>query len=528
MKSLIHYLFVALFLNSCSFAQKTTDPKTAKTSIYLRKQLLDIIRPYNATVGISVVGLEDQDTLTINNTHHFPMLSVYKFPLAVAVLHQVDLGKLKLDQLLHITKEELKPDTWSPIQRAYPAGNIDLSIAKLLRYTVAESDNNGCDILFNLLNGTKKVNTYIHKTGVKDIAITATEAAMSQTWDVQFTNWCTPSAMTQLLERLYTKKDLSETSTAFLLRIMTETSTGPNRIKGMLPTGVAVAHKTGTSGTNEQGVIAAVNDVGIVSLPNGKHLAIALFVSNSTESYETNEYIIAKITRAIYNYYSASTESTQRSIELIDTNRNRSIPIEVYENVLTDNNRVVILGGGYGSQNTDYSYIAHQLANDGYLVLSIQFVLPEDEPMATTGNIYELRKPVWERGVASIQFTMNELKSVFPTRNFNELILIGHSNGGDISMLFATQHPELVTTVVSLDHRRMPIPLISKPRILSIRASDFEADPSVLPTPEEQQKTGIKILELGEFAKHNDMDDTGSQELKALILEAIKSVLSEK
>ena len=259
-----------------------------------------------------------------------------------------------------------------------------------------------------------------------------------------------------------------------------------------------------------------------------KHLAIALFVSNSTESYETNEYIIAKLTRVIVNYYSETETPSQRSMELTDTTRNRTIPLEVYENASNDNHRIVILGGGYGSKNTDYSYIAKQLASEGYLVLSIQFVLSDDEPIATTGNIYELRKPVWERGVASIQYLITELRAMYPTRKFDELILIGHSNGGDISMLFATEHPEVVSTVISLDHRRMPIPRISKPTILSIRASDFEADAGVLPTPEELQKTGIKILELGEFAKHNDMDDTGSEKLKALILEAIKATLTEK
>ena len=528
MKSLIQLLFAFTLLNNAAFAQYKVESRARKNPFELRQRLLEIIQPYNATVGISVLDLVTYDTLTINNSHHFPMLSVYKFPLAVAVLHQVDLGKLKLDQSIHISEDDLNPDTWSPILDAFPKGDIDLTIAELLRYTVSQSDNNGCDILFNLLKGTKKVNNYIHKTGVKDIQMSATELEMSKDWDVQFTNWCTPSAMTQLLKNLVTKKDLSETSATFLLQLMQETSTGPNRMKGMLPAETLVAHKTGTSGTNEQGIIAAVNDVGIVPLPNGKYLAIAVFVSNSKESYETNEYIIAKVTRAIFDYYSETITPSNYSLELIDTTRTRIIPIEVYENASNDNHRVVILGGGYGSKNTDYSYIANQLASEGFLVLSIQFVLPEDEPIATTGNIYELRKPVWDRGVTSILFTITELESQFPTRKFNELILIGHSNGGDISMLFATEHPELVSTVISLDHRRMPIPRIHKPRILSIRASDYEADPGVLPTLEEQQKTGIQLLELGEFAKHNDMDDTGSQELKALILEAINTFLSEK
>jgi beta-lactamase class A len=84
---------------------------------------------------------------------------------------------------------------------------------------------------------------------------------------------------------------------------MTETATGKKRIKGQLPEGTVVGHKTGSSGTNEKGITAAVNNIGIVSLPNGKHFSISVFVSNSIEKLETNEKIIADISKLAWDYF---------------------------------------------------------------------------------------------------------------------------------------------------------------------------------------------------------------------------------
>ena len=157
--------------------------------------------------------------------------------------------------------------------------------------------------MLRLIGGAAKVNDYIHQIGVEDVAIQANEAEMHRDWNVQFTNWTTPSAATTLLKMFYARKDLSEKSSTFLGKVMSETTTGKNRIKGQLPEGTPVAHKTGTSDTNEQGVSAAVNDIGIVTLPSRKHFAIAVFVSNSKENSETNEKIISDIAKAAWDYF---------------------------------------------------------------------------------------------------------------------------------------------------------------------------------------------------------------------------------
>lgn len=269
----------------------------------LSTQIKQIIAHKKADVGVSVHGIESKDTLTVNGNRHYPMQSVFKFHIAMAVLNQVDKGKLSLSQKIHIKKSELLPDTWSPIRDAHPKGDVILPLSEIIKYTVAQSDNNGCDILMRLIGGPKPINDYIHNLGVKDVAIKANEEEMHKEWDVQFLNWSTPKAVTDLLVKFYTKKVLSKNSFNFLWKTMVETSTGTNRLKGQLPKETVVGHKTGTSGTNKQGVTSAINDIGIVKLPNGKHYAIAVFVCNTRENEATNDKIISDISKLVWDYF---------------------------------------------------------------------------------------------------------------------------------------------------------------------------------------------------------------------------------
>jgi beta-lactamase class A len=269
-----------------------------------RIKIQEIASEAKGTVGVAVMNLETRDTFTLNANLRYPMQSVFKFPLALAILDQVDKGKLTLDQKIHIRKEELLP-TWSPIKKKYPEGNVDLPIREILGYTVSQSDNNGCDILFRLLGGTSRVNKYVHSIGIDSIAIAATEEEMATAWNVQFTNWAKPTAILQLLDGFYKGKYLSKSSTAFLRKLMEETSTGTGRIRGLLPKGTVVANKTGTSGTSDKGLAYATNDVAIVTLPNGKHFAIVVFVCNATADEKTRDAVIAKITKVFWDYFVA-------------------------------------------------------------------------------------------------------------------------------------------------------------------------------------------------------------------------------
>jgi beta-lactamase class A len=268
-----------------------------------RSEISQIINSVKAAVGVGIKHLESGDTITFSGRKRFPMQSVFKFPLAIAVLKQVDKGNLSLEQKVPIETENFIPNTWSPIAEKYPNGGVDLTLRELLSYTVSQSDNNGCDILFRLLGGPAKVNEYFQGLGLKGMSIVNTEAEMHRRWDAQFNNFAEPLAMVKLLEMFHQEKLLSKSSQDILLDMMLKTITGRKRLKGMLPEDTDVAHRTGMSSTNDQGVRAALNDVGIVTLPNGSHFAIAVFISNTKEETSKLEELIAKISKATFDHY---------------------------------------------------------------------------------------------------------------------------------------------------------------------------------------------------------------------------------
>ncbi len=276
-------------------------PKQQDTAA-LKKQLQEIASGFDGTIGVAVLDLQNGTMVTLNEDNHFPMQSVFKFPLAIAVMDQVDKGKLSLDQKITLNQKDLLPDTYSPLRDKYQGKNASVSIKEILGYTVSHSDNNGCDVLFRLLGGPQQVNNYIHSIGIKDIAIVATEEEMHKEWNVQFTNWCTPVAMTNLLKTFYQGSALSKTSHDTLLKIMEETTTGAKRIKALFPEGTVFAHKTGTSDTKD-GVTAAINDVGIATLPDGRHFAITVFASNSKATTENIEAVVAKVGKAAWDSF---------------------------------------------------------------------------------------------------------------------------------------------------------------------------------------------------------------------------------
>jgi beta-lactamase class A len=292
------FLLVALFLlfiNSQTSAQITDS---------LRQRIERIISNKNAAIGVSIKGKDYKDTFNFNQGKHFPMLSVFKFPIALVALSEIDKGKFLLTQKIKISKEELLNDTWSPIRDEFPNGTT-MTLAEIIDYTVSQSDNNGCDILLNLIGGTKTVEEYFQKINLTDISIKGNEEDMHKEWNVQYQNWITPGTSNELLELFYRnkKKLLSKKSYRFIWKIMKETETGKKRIKGQLPQNTIVAHKTGTSDTNKEGLTAAVNDIGIVFLPNGQYYFISVFVSNSKEISEINERIIADISKVTWDYF---------------------------------------------------------------------------------------------------------------------------------------------------------------------------------------------------------------------------------
>ncbi len=258
-------------------------------------------------MGVSIIGNKGKDTVSVNGERHYPMQSVFKFHIALAVLSQIDRGKLSFTQKIKIEKKDLLPKLYSVIRDRYPDGAI-LSIDTILACMVSESDNVACDVLLKLLGGPQQVQAYFNRNHFKDLSIKYNEVSQQGNWDLQFQNWTTPPAANEVLASFYdnSKKLLSQKTHGFIWKLMKETTTGKGRLKGQLPANAMVAHKTGSSGANTQGLTAAVNDIGIVFLPNGQHYFISVFVTSSREDTVTNEKIIADISKAAWDYFSNS------------------------------------------------------------------------------------------------------------------------------------------------------------------------------------------------------------------------------
>lgn len=285
--------FFFLLISAFTFAQ---------TSL-LEQKINSILKNKKATVGVSVLGFENGFTYNKNADKKLPMQSVFKFHIAAAVLNDVDQGKLSLDQKIKLDQSNLLENTWSPLRDQYAGKNAEVPLREVIEYTVAKSDNNGCDILLRLLGGTQTVQKFMDSKGVKGFQIKYNEEAMHKDWNVQYENYSTTKSAVDVLKKFYDGKLLSKKSTGYLMKVLWSTSTGLNKMVEQLPKNTPVARKTGASGKNDAGLTGAENEIGIITLPNGKHYALAVFVSNSMETDAVNCRMISDISREVWEYF---------------------------------------------------------------------------------------------------------------------------------------------------------------------------------------------------------------------------------
>lgn len=219
------------------------------------------------------------------------------------------------------------------------------------------------------------------------------------------------------------------------------------------------------------------------------------------------------------------------TIRWFDASRSRVIPIAFYSPVAKiKNQQLIIFSHGYGANqggdNLQYSYLTHHLAAQGYLVASIQHELPTDSLLPLTGKPQIVRRSNWERGAENIHFVLNELKRTRSELDYRHVVLVGHSNGGDMTALFAHKYPALVSKIITLDNRRMALSHTKKPRVYTLRSSDQPADEDVLPTEEEQKKYKIRVIKLPATI-HNHMDNDATEPQRKEILEFIMQFLAD-
>lgn len=268
---------------------------------------------YRATVGVTVLSNRDE-IVAANDSILFPLMSVFKFHIALAVLDRMDRNRTRLDSVVRIKASDMHPDTYSPLRERHPGRDFSITIAELLRYSVAHSDNNACDILLEYAGGPEVVEKYVRGLGIENTFISASEKTMHDRIENQYLNRSTPTATARLIETFFENRLFASKYKKFLIRIMTETSTGQDKLKGLLPPDCTVGHKTGSSDRTSTGVKIADNDAGFVLTPDGKRYYIAVFVSDSQEDDPTNASIIARISAIVYDFMIRPTDPNRPTL----------------------------------------------------------------------------------------------------------------------------------------------------------------------------------------------------------------------
>ncbi len=305
-------LISATLLTSCgnnntpSEKPATADTVAAKPADALRTKIAEYIKAKNTNIGVAIMALEDHDTLSVNGNEHYAMMSVCKFPQALTLLHLVDEGKISGQAKVHITKGDFKQYTNSTLQKEHPKQPFDLTIPEAFSYSIGQSDNVTSNTIFAMEGGPAAVEAYIHSLGISDIGVGTDYWHLNP--ETYQKNWITPNAAVSLLNKFKTGKILSDSSTAILWKAMVEALSGKNRIPGALPAGTVVGHKTGTSGRDTANVTTAFNDIGIIQLPDGKHVAVAVFISNSSMADDDNAKTIADIAKMVWDHYTLSNQ----------------------------------------------------------------------------------------------------------------------------------------------------------------------------------------------------------------------------
>lgn len=256
----------------------------------------------NARIGIAVI-IAGKDTVSVNGNQYFPMMSVFKFPQALAVADYCMKNDISLSDSIAIKAAEIKENTWSPMRDKYGIRHLKLPLSKLLDYILQKSDNNASDILFRVIGGTSVADSLMKSLGYNDIMITHTEDEMHRDTDLCYLNQATPIEMAKLFDSFYRQGMRHESQFHELIaQSMLSCQTGLDRLSvPLMPTNAIIGHKTGTGDRNSHGRIMAVNDAGYIFIPNKTGYAIAVFVADSAYDMAETSRMIAKISEIVYN-----------------------------------------------------------------------------------------------------------------------------------------------------------------------------------------------------------------------------------
>lgn len=292
-------LTVLMMLSIMSCSCQTTNAYR-----HLHADLTRFINDKDATIGVAVI-VDGKDTVAVNRDRTFAMLSVYKFPIALAYADHCRNNGWDFNHIIRITKNDLHPDTYSPMTEKILADSmmvesLEVQAGDILGYMIMQSDNNASDIILNETGGAGYVMEYLRGLGIRGVNVRNTENEMHSDNLLCYTNSATPLAMAGLLDKF--DREFNDPLSNEIKRMMETVMTGSGRLAGpIMPTNAVIGHKTGTGFTLPGGRLMAVNDVGYVHLPNGHRYTIAVFVENSGYGMERTEALIADISRIVFS-----------------------------------------------------------------------------------------------------------------------------------------------------------------------------------------------------------------------------------
>lgn len=279
----------------------------------LTSDIQEVIKGKKAQVGVAV--LYKDDAVTVNNDDQYPLMSVFKFHIALAVLKKMEQEGIPLTAVVTLRPSDIDTKTWSPMYKKYKSKKITLSYGDLINYMVSQGDNNACNRLIYFVGGIQNVNAFIKDLGIDQIQLIETEKSMEQDIRKSYNNWSTPLSVAQLLRKVYTEKVLSDKHFAFLEKAMLASASGKDKFRAGLPKEIEVGHKTGMSYRTPEGVRMCDADVGVIYMPEGEKCYLAVLVKDSKESDAVNVKIMADIANKVYSHYSDNSVKIAASVK---------------------------------------------------------------------------------------------------------------------------------------------------------------------------------------------------------------------
>jgi len=261
--------FWVILLSLLALAAQPASAASSPSLTSLEQQLHAMVGSANSDVGIAALDLRTGETVSIRGDVPFPMASTVKVAVAALYLSQVDHGRRSLDDTIN-----------------------GQSARSLMARMLIRSDNRATDILLNDLGGPRSLHDWLQQNRIYGLRVDRTIAQLlsdkRDLWDHRDSS--TPQAMVELLRRIYRAELIKPQSRNYLLDLMAQCETGKNRMKALLPQGTPVEHKTGT-------LNGLTDDVGFITLPDGRRIAVAVFARGGTNRPRT----IAEAARAIYD-----------------------------------------------------------------------------------------------------------------------------------------------------------------------------------------------------------------------------------